>query len=407
MLKLAEYQELAHHKLTYLVVADNDAVYGKNAQLSFDSHNIVVESTGQKLTGKVGVSGFGLNAVYGGDTVRITSSLYRSGGSYQAKLSYAQMELVSHHPTLVAELRRNFQAGMQSALPEPLASFAMGLLVGQRNTLPADVSQTLLMVGLTHIIAVSGYNLTILLRASKRTLGKRSKRQAALLSLGLIAVFLLFAGSSASIVRAAIVSVLSIAAGYYGRQFKPLVLLLLAAAITAWMSPFYVWTDISWYLSFMAFFGVMVLAPAIIVRFPMRVQQSLPVTIALESLCAEAMTLPYILHIFGQMSLVGILANVLIAAFVPIAMLLSLVAGIAGMLIPSIAGWFALPARFVLTYMLDIADVLSRIPHVFIQNLALSLSMMLGLYVLVGFVSLSVWNKTKHLERGTITDRNV
>jgi len=104
---------------------------------------------------------------------------------------------------------------VQSALPEPLASFGMGLLIGQRNTLPQEISQDLLMVGLTHIIAVSGYNLTILLRSAEKVSGKRSKRMATLLSLALIGIFLLFAGTSASIVRAAIVSLLSIAAGYY------------------------------------------------------------------------------------------------------------------------------------------------------------------------------------------------
>jgi len=119
------------------------------------------------------------------------------------------------------------------------------------------------MVGLTHIIAVSGYNLTIILHAGKRLLGKRSKRISTFLSLALIAVFLLLAGASASIVRAAIVSVLSIAAGYYGRTFKPLNLIVLAAAITAWANPVYVWSDVSWYLSFLAFYGVMVVSPLI------------------------------------------------------------------------------------------------------------------------------------------------
>src|SRR3954470_8823983 len=104
------------------------------------------------------------------------------------------------------------------------------------------------MVGLTHIIAVSGYNLTIILHASRRVLGKRSKRMSTFLSLSLIVVFLLLAGASASIVRAAIVSVLSIWASYYGRGFKPLNLLALTAAITALANPVYVWSDLSWYL---------------------------------------------------------------------------------------------------------------------------------------------------------------
>jgi competence protein ComEC len=406
MTKLADYQAMSHQRVTVVGRAANDAVYDKYKQLSFDVINPRIESSGKTLTGKIGVSGFGTNAVFANDEIRITAKLNPSrGGSYQAYMSFAKMEVVAHHPTFVTVARSKLVAGIQSALPEPLASFGLGLLVGQRNTLPPEVSQTLLMVGLTHIIAVSGYNLTILLRASKNLLGKRSKRQATLLSLALIAIFLLFAGQSASIVRAAIVSVLSIAALYYGRSVKPLVLIMLAAAITAYAKPYYIWTDVSWYLSFLAFFGVMVLAPLVIRRLPTRLHESLVANVAIESLCAELMTLPYVLHIFGQMSFIGLVSNILVVAFIPLAMLLSLVAGIAGMVVPAFAGWFAWPAQLLLTYMLDIATLLSRIPHVFVQNLALSLAQLIILYSsLAGFTY--VLYRRSRLRYATITDRN-
>lgn len=387
-----------------MAVASQDAVYGKNTQLTFDARHVAVN--GQELTGKISLSGFGVNAVFAGDEVQATGKLYSSLGSYQGRMSFAQLTVTEHHNTAVNELRRRFTAGMQSALPEPLASFGMGLLVGQRNTLPPEISQALLMVGLTHIIAVSGYNLTILLRSADKVSGKRSKRAATLLSIALIGTFLLFAGTSASIVRAAIVSMLSIMAGYYGRQFKPLVLLSLAAAITAWASPYYVWTDTSWYLSFLAFYGVMVLAPMIRARFSIRWQSSLIAAVALESLCAELMTLPFVLHTFGQISFIGLLANVLVVALVPLAMLLSLVAGLAGMLLPALAGWFAWPARLLLTYMLDTAHMLSRIPHVFVQHITMSWDGFVLLYLILAGVTWVLWRKTKHLKYATITEIN-
>lgn len=406
MTKLADYQQLAGQHVTIVGRAANDAVYDKYKQLSFDVVNPKLESSGQTLTGKIGVSGFGANAVFANDELRITAKLNPSrGGSYQAYMSFAQMEVVAHHPTLITTIRSKFVAGIQSALPEPLASFGLGLLVGQRNTLPPEVSQTLLMVGLTHIIAVSGYNLTILLRASRRLLGKRSKRQALLLSLALIASFLLFAGQSASIVRAAIVSVLSIIAVYYGRAIKPVVLIMLAAAITAWAKPYYIWTDVSWYLSFLAFFGVMVVAPLAMQRLPKRLHESLTANVAVESLCAELMTLPYVLHIFGQMSFVGLVSNVLVVAFIPLAMLLSLFAGLAGMLVPAIAGWVAWPAVVLLTYMLDIATLLSRIPHVFVQNIGLGLTQLVILYAVLGGVTYVLYRRMQP-KYAIITDRN-
>ncbi len=245
----------------------NDALYGKTKQLAFDADSIELED-GERLPGKIQLSGFGVNAVFQGDEVMATGKLYPGYGAYQGSIGFAELSVTAHHPTVISIIRQKFTAGMQTALPEPLAPFAMGLLVGQRANLPDGVKQDLLMVGLTHIIAVSGYNLTIILHASRRLLGKRSKRISTFLSLGLIGVFLLLAGASASIVRAAIVSVLSIAASYYGREFKPLNLICLAAAITAWANPVYVWSDLSWYLSFLAFFGVMIVSPLIQTRWP-------------------------------------------------------------------------------------------------------------------------------------------
>ncbi|HTB49277.1 MAG TPA: ComEC/Rec2 family competence protein [Verrucomicrobiae bacterium] len=403
--KLAAYQPLYYHKIIISAQATEDAVYGTNSQLSFDANNVYLDD-GTRLAGKIAVSGFGLNGVFQGDEVQVSGKLYPGYGAYQGRLSFAQLVLIEQHPSLVAETRRKFAAGMQSALPEPLASFAMGLLIGQRATLPANVKQDLLMVGLTHIIAVSGYNLTIMLHASKGLFARRSKRIATLLSLILIGLFLLLAGASASIVRAAIVSVLSIAASYYGRRFKPLNLIMLAAAITAWANPFYIWSDVSWYLSFLAFFGVLVLAPLAQKRWLRRWHDSLVVGVALESLCAETMTLPFVLYTFGQMSFIGLPANVLVVTLVPLAMLLSLVAGLAGMLAGSIAGWLAWPARLLLTYMLDVAHVLARIPHVFVQHLGLSLAQMLGLYVLPAGLATLLWGKTRALGYAKITDRN-
>lgn len=403
-MKLAEYEPYYGQKITIIGRAMNDSAYDFKKQQAFDAHNVVVESTGQVLTGKVGIAGPGFPAAYTGDEFRATGKLYPSRGSYQAKMSYAQVEITGHHSTIVSDLRRKFAAGMETALPEPLASFAMGLLIGQKTNLPDEIYTQLLMVGLVHIIAVSGYNLTIILRATEGMLKKHSKRLSTILSLSLIGIFLLFAGGSASIVRASIVSLLAIAAAYYGRKIKALVLITLAAAITAWANPFYVWSDVGWYLSFLAFFGVMVIAPLVLLRLPKRLSGSLVVAVAVESFCAELMTLPYVLHVFGQMSFVALLANVLVVAFVPLAMLLSLFAGLAGMLIPAYAGWVALPARLVLTYMLDVAGILSRIPHVFVQGIGFSLGQLLALYAVVGVIVATLWRKTKHLAFATITE---
>lgn len=403
--RLSVYDGYRYRQVTIRAQALDDALYDQHKQLAFDAGDIWLDD-GTRLPGKIGLSGFGANAVFQGDEVEASGKLYPGYGPYQAQISFADVAVIAHHPTVLAAIRQKFTAGMQTALPEPLAPFAMGLLVGQRANLPDKVKQDLLRVGLTHIIAVSGYNLTIILHASRRLLGRHSKRLYTFMSLGLTGVFLLLAGASASIVRAAIVSTLSIAAGYYGREFKPLNLIGLAASVTAWVNPVYVWSDLSWYLSFLAFFGVMVVSPLVQARWPGRWHGSVIGAVALESVCAEVMSVPFILYVFGQMSLIGLPANVLVVALIPLAMLLSTVAGLAGMLHGVLSGWLAWPAVLLLDYMLDVAHLLAGLPHVFVQNRSLPLAGMIGLYAVVIGLVLVLKHKTKPGGNVTITDKN-
>jgi competence protein ComEC len=405
--KVAAYDVVADQKVTLVGTVRTDAVYGQQYQLAFDLGEArVIESEEIPLVGTLSISGFGESAIYKGDRIKVTGKLRRSLGNNSARISYAQLEVFAHHDSRIDSVRRKFAAGLQSALPEPAASFGLGLLVGQRNTLPDDVSEQLKMVGLTHIIAVSGYNLMIMLRAANGLMSKRSKYQYLCLSLLLIIGFLLLAGSSPSIVRASVVCCLGLAAWYYGRAVQPIALLLVAAGVTALANPLYIWGNVSWYLSFLAFFGVLVLAPLITKRLYKTKKPKLVAAIVLESLCAEIMTLPYVLYIFGQMSTVGLLANLLVASMVPLAMLLALIAGLAGMIVPAFAGWLAWPATLLMTYMLDVARILSRLPHAYLEDIAFSVWLMIGSYVAVGFVMLTLAYRNRD-NYAIITDKTM
>ena len=405
MHKLAVYQSLNGQRVTLIGQANDDAVYAKAGQLSFPISKVRLVSTGQTLAGAVGVKGFGETAIYRGDIVKVSGKLYITRGNNQASISYANLQAISRGRSIIDSLRRRFTAGMQSALPEPLASFGLGLLIGQRSNLPTNISHQLTAVGLTHIIAVSGYNLTILVEATRQILGKRSKHQTMFFSLALIGLFVLITGTSASITRAALVSILSLAAWFYGRNVKPMMLIAFVAALTGLANPFYVWSNIGWYLSFLAFFGVLVLAPLAINRLFKDKKLSIITTIMIESLSAELMTMPIILYIFGQVSLIALPSNALVLAFVPLAMLLSFIAGLGGMFVPALAGWLAWPAKLLLTYMLDVVSLLSRVPHSFVQTLSLPLVQMLAVYMTIFAVCLVLWHKTKSLKAATITDK--
>ncbi|MBX6334380.1 ComEC/Rec2 family competence protein [Candidatus Saccharibacteria bacterium] len=394
--RLAMHRSLHYQKVVVIGRAMEEAVYGERYQLEFSLDKVqVIAPVQTPLVGSLTIRGFGEPAIYKGDIVRVTGKLYPALGNDIGRISFAELKVLKRDSFWLNDLRRKFAAGMQSALPEPSASFALGLLIGQRNTLPEETNEQLRHVGLTHIIAVSGYNLTIIVLACRRLLAKRSKFQATAACLALIGLFLLATDAAPPIVRAAIISLIGIGAWYYGRNIRPLVLLLVAATVTIIANPIYLWSSVSWWLSFLAFFGVLVLAPLITKRILGDREPHMLLGILIESACASILVLPYILFIFGEMSLVSLPANLLVVPLIPFAMLFGLFAGLAGMIVPAIAGWVAWPGSVVTTFMLDMANLLSRVPNAYIEDINFPLSYMLVSYVVIGFVCFILWSKVR------------
>ncbi|MBA3758470.1 ComEC/Rec2 family competence protein [Candidatus Saccharibacteria bacterium] len=407
MKQLEPYRELSGKQVIFIARVQSDAVYSYQGQLSFDVTQIEFQSPRKAtVSGRITVRGFGERAVYRGDILQIEGKLSDTKGSRQARIAFSNFKAVERDKSLVESTRRSFVAGISTALPEPSAPFGLGLLIGYRTTLPEITSEQLAITGLTHIIAVSGYNLTIIVRGSRRLLKKRSKYQQAITCVVLILLFLLVTDFSASIVRASIISGLSLLAWYYGRRFKPLLILGLAAAITAGWSPLYVWSDIGWYLSFLAFFGILIISPLAVRRiYGRRKEPSQLVLILIETSAAQLMTAPIILYIFGRASLIGLVSNLVIGPLVPLAMILTLSAGLAGMFVPILSGFIAWPARILLRYMLEVVGLFARVPNALVER-AITLPYMLGMYVIIAVVTLLAWRKVLS-KYGTITDNDL
>jgi competence protein ComEC len=398
LIKVDTYQSVFGKNVVLQATATQDAVYSERRQLVFSANNIVIND--QQMVGNVEIEGFGVPMVYRGDRVEVTGRLFPKRGENIAGMRFASLTVVSKDESIVNKFRREFAVGLQNVLPEPLASFGLGLLIGQRSSLPEELNEQLVAVGLIHIVAVSGYNLTVLTNISKRGLQKRSRYQALAGSVVLIGLFLLVTGFSPSIVRAAVVSGLSLVTWYFGRSMKPVMILLLSAVLTAGINPLYVWSSIGWYLSFTAFFGVLVLAPLLRDRYlPVKVREKMLPQVLSETFAAQICTLPIILFIFGRLSIISVIANLLVVPIVPFAMISSLVAGLYGMVGPIFLGGFlVLPARVILEYIVSVTGVLASIPGISVMA-NISAFQMTILYSLVIAVTLALATRVSKIRR--------
>ena len=308
------------------------------------------------------------------------SGILESGyATWDAALYYPQLQVVSSSQSVLERWRQDFFLGIHASLPEPEASFGLGLLIGVGALIPKPLQLELQRVGLSHLVAVSGYNLTIIVRLVSRVLGRLGRNVALILSIWLIGVFVVISGASSSIVRAGVVSILSLLLGHIGRRLDALVLVSLAAAGTALYNPGYL-NDIGWLLSFLAFFGILVLAPAVMARFG---EPRLAVgRMMIETLAAEVMTLPLIVGIFSQLSVVGLAANLVIEPMVPLAMLASLVAGLAGLWLPLWSDYIVVPTGVILKFMLQLIGAMAALPWA-MTTTSLSTIQMLECYAVI------------------------
>ena len=158
-------------------------------------------------------------------------------------------------------LRRKVSSGMDRALPEPQASLANALLLGLRGRLPQDVTEDFRATGTSHLLAISGLHVGIILAMSMGAgVWLMGRRRQIYLLLPLVAIWLyaLLSGLSPSVERAAIMGSVYLLAVALGRPGSILPTLALAAAVMAGYQP-QILKQVSFQLSFTAVAGIALL----------------------------------------------------------------------------------------------------------------------------------------------------
>lgn len=392
--QLAPYDTLVGQQMIIIGYVSEDADIGKNDELLLRLNRVTIND--HAMTGSLWVSTNEKGDIKRGDRVVVRGVVAEGFGSFVASMYRADVVNVERpQPGDIArQVRDEFADGVRTAVPEPQASLGLGYLVGQRRALPPELSEALQIAGLTHVIVASGYNLTILVRLTRRLFGKVSKYLATISAGGMIMAFIAVTGMSPSMSRAGLVAGLSLLAWYYGRKIHPLVLLPFAAAITLVVNPMYGWNDLGWQLSFAAFAGVMIVAP-LAQRYlfgdkkPGTIRQILG-----ETVCAQLATLPILVLAFGQFSNVAIIANLLILPLVPLAMLLTFLTGLGALLLPSLAQHIGAPVSWLLQYMTTVAEYVASLPWAQTE-MVITHSIVIMYYAVLFGSCYYLWRKTR------------
>jgi competence protein ComEC len=228
------------------------------------------------------------------------------------------------------------EMSLARALPEPELGLAKGLVLGGGQHLSKGIEEDFQRIGMTHIVAVSGYNILLVAGGCFFLFGRMGvwRRQKIFLGSVGVWIFIIFVGAPASAVRAGSMALLFFLAMATGRKSSGWIVLLASAFLMLAHNPLLLFYDIGFQLSFMALIGILVASTEYETEtfgWKERLVQVVKTT-----LWVEALILPLIMYHFGILTWFSLIANIVLLPLIPLAMLGTFALLPLGALLPSI-----------------------------------------------------------------------
>lgn len=242
-------------------------------------------------------------------------------------------------------LKRKLISSINKRLPQPHSGLLAGVLFGEVAALPDSVDEDFRRVGLTHIVVLSGYNVSLVIQLFLNVLNFLPLRVRSLLAFGGIVAFALLVGAGPTVVRASVMATFLVFANLIGRAYHVVRALIAAGIVMLLIDPWLLLFDLSFQLSFLATLSLILFSP-ILERYFSRIPNVLEFRSSLvATLSAQLGVTPLILYSIGDFSLISPVVNSIALFAVPWAMLFGFLLSLA----PS--AWFVVPILSTLSYL--------------------------------------------------------
>lgn len=306
-----------------------------------------------------------------GDNVRVNGSVYCLHDAYACPTKFIKADrlevreaasdekLMLSPIEMFAMAHRRATSVYRIVLPEEQADLVSGIVFGG-NSLSSDYKSKLADVGLSHVVAASGMNVTFFAGLSFSLLSVFRARKGLVVLFGSILVWLYcgIAGFEAPVVRAGLMVTLTLFAQAFGRNLSSWWGLGLAGYIMLWVNPELV-SDFGFLLSFSSMIGQITVSS---VQPRLRIAWKFIAQSLIQNVASILATIPIVVWLFGRLSLVTIFTNVLVVWTIEPLMILGILAVILGILSYELAEVVLLPAGILLGYFNFIVDFFASVP---------------------------------------------
>lgn len=299
-------------------------------------------------------------------------------------MQYPDVEIVSRGngnsvKRFLFGIKEKFLEKINFAIPEPESLLMGGLILGEKSAFSEELREDFVRTGTIHIVALSGYNVTIVAEWFMKLFSFLPKNMGIGAGIFAILLFVIMAGGQSTAVRAGIMATLALIARATGRNYDVARALVLAGIIMILFNPFVLGFDVSFQLSFIATIAVIFLAPRI-EKYFMWIKWKWLRDIVAITCAAYIFVLPFILYKMGNLSLVALPANILILPFIPLTMIFGFFTGFAGF----IWSFISLPIGYIsyllLHYELGVIGFFSSLPFASFSIPNFSLILTLAIY---------------------------
>ncbi|MDP1710268.1 MAG: ComEC/Rec2 family competence protein [bacterium] len=248
------------------------------------------------------------------------------------KIKKGKLISVSSGVSFGANFRNKIISFYQSVLPEPYAGLIAGVTLGSKGALTANFWEMVKNTGVAHVVVASGTNVTFVVSflISTVTLFLPRRKAIPFVILGII-LYLFISGFDAPLIRAAVMALVAFLAIESGRMINAWRNLVFTALIMLIYNPDWI-IDIGFILSFVSTASIMLFERKIRTKLnflPKIVKEGLS-----TSLAAQIGVTPILFVTFGQFNIWSPVINALILWTIPFIMILGVIGGVVGLIIP-------------------------------------------------------------------------
>ena len=264
--------------------------------------------------------------------------------------------------SILLSLKRKFVRSLEIALGEPHGALAAGLVVGEKSALGKDLLDDFRTVGLIHIVVLSGYNITIVADAIRRLLLFLPRMWGIVVGGMGILTFGILVGGGATVVRSCLMAVVALAGETIRRDYSAFRALIFAGLIMIIHNPKILLNDPSFQLSFMATLGLIALSSPFEERLVFVTEKFGLRGIVASTVSTQIFVAPYILYMMGDLSIIGIVVNILVLPIIPLTMLMVFLTGVAGFFSVGLSSYLGYATHMLLTYELKVVEWFADVP---------------------------------------------